>query len=68
MRSEHIKNMKQILFQETLVSPKHNFLKSSTTTANCYVCGKGLKDGYSVTAKTLSNGITLFCDVHYSMQ
>ena len=68
MRSRHNEIMKQLLFQERLVSPKHNFMKSSITTANCYVCGKGLKDGYSVTAKTLSNGITLFCDVHYLLQ
>jgi len=27
-----------------------------------------LADGHSITAKTLSNTIVLFCDVHYSMQ
>ena len=40
-------------------------VKSSVTEVECYICGKGLQDGYRITAKTLSNGIALFCDVHY---
>ena len=45
-------------------------LESKTTVSKveCYVCGKGLSEGHSVSAKTVSNGIVLFCDVHYSMQ
>ncbi|WP_253805510.1 hypothetical protein [Nitrosopumilus sp. Nsub] len=43
-------------------------IQSSVTIVECYVCGKGLADGHSISAKTLSNGIVLFCDVHYSMQ
>jgi len=43
-------------------------IQSSVSKVECYVCGKGLVDGHSITAKTLSNGIVLFCDVHYSMQ
>ena len=43
-------------------------IQSSVSKVECYVCGKGLADGHSITAKTLSNGIVLFCDVHYSMQ
>jgi len=46
----------------------NNEMKSSVSKAECYVCGKGLAEGHSVSAKTLSNGIVLFCDVHYSMQ
>ena len=41
-------------------------IKSSVTEVECYVCGKGLQDGISITAKTLSHGIVLFCDTHYS--
>ncbi len=41
---------------------------SSVSRVECYVCGKGLEDGHSITAKTLPNGIVLFCDVHYSLQ
>ena len=46
----------------------NNEMKSSVSKLECYVCGKGLAEGHSVSAKTLSNGIVLFCDVHYSMQ
>ena len=41
---------------------------SSVSRVESYVCGKGLEDGHSITAKTLPNGIVLFCDVHYSLQ
>ncbi len=40
---------------------------SSVSKVECYVCGKGLEDGNSITAKTLPHGIVLFCDVHYSL-
>ena len=43
-------------------------IQSSVSKVECYVCGKGLAEGHSVSAKTLVNGIVLFCDVHYSMQ
>jgi hypothetical protein len=43
-------------------------IKSSVTEVECYVCGKGLQDGMSITAKTLFNGIVLFCDTHYLLQ
>ena len=51
--------------QETKVQ---NETQSSVSKVECYVCGKGLLQGHSISAKTLSNGIVLFCDVHYSMQ
>ena len=41
---------------------------SSVSKVECYVCGKGIEDGHSITAKTLPHGIVLFCDVHYSLQ
>jgi len=43
-------------------------VKSSVSEVECYICGKGLQDGYRITAKTLPNGTALFCDVHYSLQ
>ena len=43
-------------------------IQSSVSKVECYVCGKGLTEGHSVSAKTLTNGIVLFCDVHYSIQ
>jgi hypothetical protein len=49
-------------------SELHHAIQSSISKVECYVCGKGLAEGHSVSAKTLANGIVLFCDVHYSMQ
>jgi len=46
----------------------HHEIQSSVSKVECHICGKGLTDGYSITAKTLSNTIVLFCNVHYSMQ
>ena len=43
-------------------------MQSSVSIVECYVCGKGLSEGHSISSKTLSNGIVLFCDVHYKMQ
>jgi len=42
--------------------------KSSVSKVECYVCGKGLTDGYCISAKTLPSGIALFCDTHYPLQ
>ena len=53
------------IMQETKIG---NNIQSSASKVECYVCGKGLAEGHSISAKTLSNGIVLFCDVHYSMQ
>ncbi|PIN84055.1 MAG: hypothetical protein COV65_01930 [Nitrosopumilales archaeon CG11_big_fil_rev_8_21_14_0_20_33_24] len=43
-------------------------VKSSVSEVECYICGKGLQDGHCITAKSLSNGTALFCDLHYSLQ
>lgn len=53
--------MQDLYFKKTEV-------KSSVSEAECYICGKGLQDGYRITAKTLSNGMALFCNVHYALQ
>ena len=53
------------IMQETKIE---NNIQSSVSKVECYVCCKGLAEGHSISAKTLSNGIVLFCDVHYSMQ
>ena len=56
-RSSH-----NIIFDSTKNMP------SSACVVECYVCGKGLPDGHSITAKTLPSGIVLFCNVHYPIQ
>ena len=60
-----MKMQSRIIMQDSKI---HNEIQSSVSKMECYVCGKGLSDGHSISAKTLSNGIVLFCDVHYSMQ
>ena len=53
--------------QNMQILKKQN-LQTSVSRVECYVCGKGLEDGHSITAKTLPHGTVLFCDVHYSLQ
>jgi len=38
---------------------------SSASIVKCYVCGRGLPDGFSITAKTFPSGTVMFCNVHY---
>ena len=54
-------------FQDSIFDSTKNTL-SSTCLVECYVCGKGLQDGHSITAKTIPSGIVLFCNVHYPIQ
>ena len=58
---------KSTLMQD-LYFKKTSELKSSVSEVECYICGKGLQDGHRITAKTLSNGMALFCDAHYTLQ
>ncbi len=56
------------IMQDMQILRKSQDVVSSVSRVECYVCGKGLEDGYSISAKTLPHGIVLFCDVHYSLQ
>jgi hypothetical protein len=56
------------IMQDMQILKKSAIVVSSVSKVECYVCGKGLEDGHSITAKTLPHGIVLFCDVHYSLQ
>ena len=56
------------ILQDMQILRKSQNVQSSVSKVECYVCGKGLEDGHSITAKTLPNGTVLFCDVHYSLQ
>ncbi|MBI1662969.1 MAG: hypothetical protein IS860_05675 [Nitrosopumilus sp.] len=55
------------IMQDVQILKKQN-IPTTVSKVECYVCGKGLEDGHSITAKTLPNGTALFCDVHYSLQ
>ena len=61
-------HQKPKLVQKVNSLDKSQVFKSSMSPAECYVCGKGLLDGHSITAKTFSHGTVLFCNVHYSLQ
>ena len=63
-----MQGVKQAIIQDVQILKNTHDVQSSVSKVECYVCGKGLQDGYSISAKTLSNGIVLFCDVHYSLQ
>ncbi len=58
----------QAIIQDIQILRKSQDVVSSVSKVECYVCGKGLEDGHSITAKSLPHGIVLFCDVHYSLQ
>ena len=63
-----MQGVNRAIMQNMQTLKKSQNLQSSVSLVECYVCGKGLQDGHSITAKTLPNGIVLFCDVHYSLQ
>jgi len=58
----------QAMIQDMQIVQKSQIVQTSVSKVECYVCGKGLADGHSITAKTLPHGIVLFCDVHYLLQ
>lgn len=55
------------LYQDLIFPAKKPCLGTIAFEASCYVCGKGLQDGYSITAKNSTFGTMLFCDKHYSV-
>jgi len=63
-----MQGVKQAIMQDMQILKNTQNVQSSVSKVECYVCGKGLQDGHSISAKTLSHGIVLFCDVHYSLQ
>jgi len=59
-----MQEVKQRNITEAIFTPTRN-LQTSVSVVECYVCGKGLLEGHSITAKTLPSGIVLFCNIHY---
>ena len=51
---------------QDLFFEKHHIVESSAEYAVCYVCKKGMDDGYSVTAKKILDNFMLLCEKHYS--
>ncbi len=67
-RSIVMQGANETIMQDMQILRRSSSVQSSVSRVECYVCGKGLQDGHSITAKTLPHGIVLFCDVHYSLQ
>ncbi len=63
-----MQGVNRAIMQDMQILRKSQDVVSSVSKVECYVCGKGLEDGHSITAKTLPHGIVLFCDIHYSLQ
>ena len=63
-----MQGVNRAIMQDMQILKNTRKLQSSVSKVECYVCGKGIQDGHSITAKTLPNGTVLFCDVHYSLQ
>jgi len=55
---------KNPLIQDIDFSSKKFTMNSSANMAKCDVCGKGLEDGFSVTARSVMNETMFFCEVH----
>jgi hypothetical protein len=51
-----------LVFQRTKIS-----VDTLAKEATCYVCSKGMDDGYSITAKNTAFGTLLFCDKHHTL-
>ena len=67
-RSVVMQGANETIMQDMQILRRSSSVQSSVSKVECYVCGKGLQDGHSITAKTLPHGMVLFCDVHYSLQ
>lgn len=49
---------------QDIVSDRKFSMNSSANMVKCHVCGKGLNDGFSVTAKSFLNETRFFCEIH----
>ena len=63
-----MQEVQQEIMQNMQILKKTQDVKTSVSSVECYVCGKGLQEGYSISAKTLPSGIALFCNIHYPLQ
>lgn len=55
------------IYQDLVFQRRKFVVNTLAKEAECYVCSKGIGDGYSITAKNTAFGTLLFCDKHYSL-
>ena len=53
------------IYQDIVFPTRKIVVNTFANEVRCYVCSKGLEDGYSVTAKNTMFGTLLFCEKHY---
>lgn len=54
------------IYQDLIFEKKEFAIDTHAEEARCYVCSKGMDEGYSITAKNTAFGTLLFCNKHYS--
>ena len=54
------------IYQDLVFQKTKSAVDTLVKEATCYVCSKGMADGYSITAKTTVFGTLLFCDKHHT--
>ncbi len=62
--SQILATSKSGLIQDFVISKKRSFVTSTASFAKCNVCGKGIEDGFSITAKSIQKRTFFFCDMH----
>ena len=62
--SQILATSKSGLIQEFVISKKKSFMTSTVSFVKCNVCGKGIEDGFSITAKSIQKRTFFFCDIH----
>ena len=55
----------RLFYNELNFGTKKPQLKTLVSQTKCSICGKGLDDGFSLTAKSTYSGTLFFCDIHY---
>lgn len=62
--SQILTTSKSGLIQEFVIPKKKSFMISTVSFVKCNVCGKGIEDGFSITAKSIQKRTFFFCDMH----
>jgi len=62
--SQILATSKSGLIQDFVISKKKSFVASTTSFVKCNVCGKGIEDGFSISAKSIQKRTFFFCDIH----
>ncbi len=62
--SQILATSKSGLIQEFVTYKKKSFITSTVSFVKCNVCGKGIEDGFSITAKSIQKRTFFFCDMH----